>query len=247
MHPRLRLPRVVAARVAAQAAGVHGFDLDTQRVASLPAFQGVRVWQDFCTEVEARALLEAIEGARFAPAQSGKSKQHFGAKVNFKRRKLASAGFQGLPPYVRWIEARLAERVAGEAARLRRVFDSFRATDAFVLRYAPERDSNLDFHVDDTFAYGEGIFGLSLESDSVLSFVPDVPPEIAPEETIVRVPLPARSGVVLCGPARTAWQHGILAEDVRARRTSVTLRTLGDDLAETDAGRRWRELVDGEA
>jgi alkylated DNA repair protein alkB family protein 4 len=231
MHPPLALPRRVEAHVAENPDRIPTFDLATQCVADVPGFTGVWVWQDFYSEAEARGLLDAIEQAPFAAAQSGKTKQHFGAKVNFKRRKLSTRSHVELPPYVRSIEARLAARVGGASGPANRAFASFAATDAFVLRYEPQRGANLDFHVDDTFAYGDAILGVSLESDSVLTFVPDSTGADSFPDTIVRVPLPARSAVGLFGPARNRWQHAVLAQDVRARRTSVTLRTLAPGIA----------------
>jgi alkylated DNA repair dioxygenase AlkB len=244
MHPRLPLPRLVAARVAAEPP-VASFDLATQCTETVPGFVGVRVFEDFCSDAEARRLLAAIERTPFVAAQSGKLKQHFGAKVNFKRRKLSAQGLVELPAYVGWIETRLAERIAGAPEPVVSVFAGFEATDAFVLRYEPQRGANLDFHVDDGLAYGDGILGVSLESDSVLTFVPDpAQVELLPS-TIVRVPLPARSAVALCGPARSRWQHAVLADDLRARRTSLTLRTLGPGLAATSGGKQLRARVRG--
>ena len=125
----------------------------------------------------------------------------------------------------RWIERRLTERLGS-----REQGSGFEARDAFVQRYEPTRASNLDFHVDDEFVYGDAIVGVSLESDTVLTFVPrGVTEESLP--IVVRVPLPARSALVLRGAARRVWQHGILAADVVARRTSITLRTAGPGLA----------------
>lgn len=150
-----------------------------------------------------------------------------------------------------------------------RALAAFEATDVFVLRYRETAASNLDLHVDDTRAYGEAILDVSLESDSALTFArivadgnqrgarEDGEPRIVQngrvhcfDDTphsgrieIVRAPLPARSAALLSGPARFDWEHGILAYDIEGRRTSVTLRTLSDDLRESEDGRRVLELA----
>ena len=38
------------------------------------------------------------------------------------------------------------------------------------------------------------------------------------------------------GPARTRWCHGVSHRDIQGRRTSITLRTLGSAVGETEAG-----------
>jgi alkylated DNA repair dioxygenase AlkB len=177
--------------------------------------------------------------------------------VNFNKRKINPSAFRGLPDYAHWIDSRCRERVE-EAARvgdsdldsLRAALERFEPTDAFVLRYREADASNLDFHRDDDFAYGEVILDLSLETDSVLTFLeaPDrsgVPDRRGPSTgpTCVRVPLPARSLAVMHGPARFEWEHGVLARDIEGRRTSVTLRTLGDTLSGSAAGRRILEVA----
>jgi alkylated DNA repair dioxygenase AlkB len=192
-----------------------------------------------------------IDQSPFLRAQSGKLKQHYGARVNFNKRKINPSAFRGLPDYVHWIDARLRRRVEEEAPpadsnrdSLRAALARFEPTDAFVLRYHARDASNLDFHRDDEFAYGEVILDLSLETDSVLTFAenpergePGAPP------TYIRIPLPARSLAVLHGPARFDWEHGVLAGDIEERRTSITLRTLGDSLRDSGAGRRILEVA----
>jgi len=254
--------------------GVFAFDLDRQCTPDYAAFSGVRVYRDFFDPHESEQLLREIEESRFVPAQSGKLKQHFGARVNFNKQRVNLSGFEGLPDYVRRIEERLRERLSHPSddshpvgdphpadGALVRTLDGFETTDVFVLRYDARDASNFDLHRDDSFAYGETILDLSLESDSVLTFVrvPERDESCDPPGRLresahegfrdeewagaacVRVPLPARSLAVLYGPARFDWEHGILAYDVDGQRTSITLRTLSDTLRETEVG---RQLVD---
>ena len=122
-------------------------------------------------------------------------------------------------------------------SKLEEALERYRTTDVFVLRYYEDDQSNLDFHSDDVFAYGEVILNLSLESNSVLSFLE--------HETgaCVRAAIPARSLAVLFGAARYEWDHAILADDVSGRRTSITLRTLSDELRGTPDGQRVMALA----
>jgi len=224
---------------------IAAFDPTSQSCPGFPDFEGVHVLEELLTPPEADRLLEAIEGQPFRPAQSGKQKQHFGVRVNFNKRKVQAEGFEGLPAWAHWLEARTRARLrlpSRGAAALGRAMQAFRTTDVFVLRYREQDRSNLDFHVDDTFAYGEAILALSLESDSLMTFVRERPGPRerageAPGWDCVRVALPARSLSILYGAARFDWQHAMLAYDIRGQRTSITLRTLSPDLRETAVGR----------
>lgn len=231
---------------------LHFFDLDTQSVPSLPSFAGLRIYRDLFAPKEARELQAAIERQPFLPAQSGKHKQHYGPKINFNKRRMNPQGFHGVPAYAREIEDRMRARVSADTslhgsarALLEAALARFDTTDVFVLRYWPELSSNLDFHLDDDFAYGELIADLSLESDAWLSFLLGRPGSevrgsdaLVDEPICVRAPLPARSLAILYGPARFEWEHAVLAYDVLQRRTSVTLRTLGPTLRATEQGRQ---------
>lgn len=218
---------------------VHLFDAARQCAPTCPIFGGLVVWPDFVSEAEAARLLEEIESRPFKPAQSGKGKQHFGPRMNFRRQRMNLRNFEGLPSFAHELERRVRARAAlEEAPGLTQALDSYVTTDTFVLRYDAAQASNLDLHVDDTFAYGELILDLSLENDGWLTFL-DGDPQSGVDRAFscVRAALPARSMALLFGPARYAWFHGIRAEDTIGRRTSITLRTLGSELCSTDEGR----------
>ena len=225
---------------------IETFDSATQ---SASGFSGLCLVPDALTENEAARLLAEIERWPFSPAQSGKRKQHFGAKANFNKRKINPARFAGLPSYALVLEEKLKRAFAAlpaasaaEASQRKEALLRFETTDVFVLRYAETDQSNLDFHLDDEYAYGEGIIDLSLESDSVLTFIRRDAPDEEPA-ACVRAPLPARSAAFLFGAARYEWEHAILPYDIEGQRTSLTFRTLGPQLRETDAGRRILQIA----
>ncbi len=248
MDDPVPLPRLLAAdRIETAEPDIHLFDLEPGYAPTCPEFCGLLVLRDFVTPAEEIELLEQIEASPFQPSQSGKEKQHFGPKVNFNKRRIKLGAFRGIPDYGREIEAKMRRRLASRVEQdvaLRHALQQYETTDVFVLRYHPERRSNLDFHLDDTFAYGELILDLSLESDAALTFyrgrpkseVEDPAARNAPE-ACVRVPLPARALAVLFGEARYGWEHALLSTDVRARRTSITLRTLSPALRRSEGGR----------
>lgn len=257
---------------------IHAFDPISQTAPTCPAFSGVRLYPEAISASQEQALLEEIEQRPFSLAQSGKAKQHFGAKINFNKRKMNTKGFRGLPASAKRIEEIARDCIDADATlndECAHAVASFKTTDFFALRYFEEEGSNLDFHSDDRFGYGEAILDLSLESDSVLTFIrpryPNTQGPFAQESGIaksatyelpkaqeaskkpaaprgpldcVRVPLPARSIALLYGAARFDWEHAILAYDIRGVRTSITLRTLCEEIRKTEAGRNILALAD---
>jgi alkylated DNA repair protein alkB family protein 4 len=226
------------------------FEPGSQSARGCAGFQGVRVFPDFLSPSESDELLREIDRSEFVQAQSGKWKQHYGPKINFNKKKMNAKGFHGLPAYAAWLEDRLRQRAKSELAgdptdraRFAAALESFETTDVFVLQYFEREESNLDFHIDDTFAYGELILDLSLESDSLLTFLRKNPRAGSNAMECVRVPLPARSATVIYGQARFDWEHAILSYDIAERRTSITLRTLHEDLRRSEAGQSVIELA----
>ena len=239
-EPACLREREVVPGAAPDGSRVHLFDEAGQSVPGCPAFSGLLVWRDFVSERDAERLLADIETRPFKPAQSGKAKQHFGPRMNFRKQRMNARGFEGLPEWAHELERRVRARARAEVAPagLADALDAYVTTDAFVLRYEEARASNLDLHVDDTHAYGELILDLSLESDGWLTFL-DADPQCGVDRPFecVRARVPARSMALLFGPARYDWCHGIRALDIEGRRTSITLRTLGSSLRSTEEGR----------
>lgn len=255
-RPPIPRPRLLDAANAA----VPEFDLETQCAPNQPDFDGLRILPDFLSAREEAELLEQVERTPFVPSQSGRAKQHFGPRLNFNRRRVNAERFEGLPAYAFPLEERLRARVARDFAAadpVHAALEAYVTTDVFVLRYDTRKQSNLDFHLDDLYAYGELILDLSLESDATLSFYrgrPDgeVDYDGPVEEACVRAPLPARSLALLFGPARFEWEHALLAPDIEGRRTSLTLRTIGDAIRAEPVGaeileRARRPLPDRDA
>ncbi len=224
---------------------IHAFDPASQTAPTCPAFSGLRLYPEAISTSEEQKLLGELRQRPFTLAQSGKEKQHFGAKINFNKRRMNTTGFHGLPQSAKWVEEIARARIDADATRnneCTRAVASFRTTDFFALRYFEAEGSNLDFHSDDRFGYGEAIFDLSLESDSVLTFI-----RLQSQNgtvDCVRVPLPARSIALLYGAARFEWEHAILAYDIRGVRTSITLRTLSEEIRDTEAGQNILALAD---
>eukprot|EP00744_Colponema_vietnamica_P022699 GILI01032667.1.p1 GENE.GILI01032667.1~~GILI01032667.1.p1 ORF type:complete len:271 (-),score=-12.65 GILI01032667.1:30-842(-) len=176
-----------------------------------PPFHGLLFFPDFVTEEEEFELLHNIDLSPWKDSQSGRRKQDFGPQVNFKHRKIKMSTFTGLPAYSRFVVERFASSPG---------LEDFDVIEQGNLEYHSDRGAAVDPHFDDSWLWGRRIVGLSLCSDSFMTFL-DLNGRYA-----IRVPIPRRSLYVMDGSSRNNWLHAICREDVNGRRVCMTFREL---------------------
>lgn len=196
-------------------------------------FPGVLVYDDFITTSEEEELVSLIDSNPWKESQSGRRKQDYGPKVNFKRKKVKFGTFNGLPEFMQTI----VERLKG----LPKLSD-FSTVELCNLEYVPTRGSSIDPHYDDNWLWGERLVTLNLLSDTKLTMtchnqsnnsiklencLSDLNARL--HDLCVKVPLNRRSIVVLFGPARYTWMHGIERSDITSRRLCCTFRELSNE------------------
>ncbi|CAJ1063341.1 alpha-ketoglutarate-dependent dioxygenase alkB homolog 4 [Xyrichtys novacula] len=182
-------------------------------------FPGVFLQENFITEEEEKELITAMDQDVWNESQSGRRKQDFGPKVNFKKRKVRPGGFSGLPP----LSQKLVLRMHQE-----QTLAGFQPVEQCNLDYNPQRGSAIDPHLDDSWLWGERLVTINMLSNTTLtmSLEQGLPEAGLSEEVRVAVHLPRRSLVVLQGEARHRWRHAIHREDVHQRRVCSTYREL---------------------
>ncbi|XP_028400446.1 alpha-ketoglutarate-dependent dioxygenase alkB homolog 4-like [Dendronephthya gigantea] len=173
---------------------------------------GITVIEDFITKSEEEFMVEEIEKFPWRVSQSGRQKQDFGPKVNFKKKKLKTGNFTGLPSFIQFIVKRIHKDILQ--------LHDFHPIELCNLDYSPERGAAIDPHIDDTWLWGERLVTINLLSDTVLT--------LTNLEKLyeIRIPMPRYSLVILQGDARHVWMHGIKREDIKSRRIAITLREL---------------------
>ncbi|NXN18504.1 ALKB4 dioxygenase, partial [Indicator maculatus] len=224
-------------------------------------FPGVFLIEEFITEDEESEIVELMDRDDWKPSQSGRRKQDYGPKVNFKKQRLKAGSFTGLPSFSKKIVAQM------EACS---VLGGFFPVEQCNLDYRPERGSAIDPHFDDCWLWGERLVSLNLLSPTVLSMscdsedsiqlfptsrkenggrsLPGPPPAgrnagserteclVAPRlvpsrEVRVGIALARRSLLVLRGAARYGWKHSIHRRHIRRRRVGVTFRELSAEFS----------------
>ncbi|KAI7813518.1 alpha-ketoglutarate-dependent dioxygenase alkB homolog 4 [Triplophysa rosa] len=181
-------------------------------------FPGVFLWESFVSADEERELVAAMDENVWRQSQSGRRKQDFGPKVNFKKQKVRAGDFTGLPA----VSCCLVDRM-----RQKPLLASFKPVEQCNLDYDPIRGSAIDPHLDDSWLWGEHLVTINLLSNTVLTMSLDQGWEdMDTGEVRVAVHLPRRSLVVLFGEARHRWKHAICRNDVHGRRVCSTFREL---------------------
>ncbi|XP_064620505.1 alpha-ketoglutarate-dependent dioxygenase alkB homolog 4-like isoform X2 [Lineus longissimus] len=173
-------------------------------------FPGILIMNNFITEEEEQKLVQEIDEIPWVDSQSGRRKQDFGPKVNFKKKKLKLQVFSGLAPF---------SRLLIDSIKQIEKLKDFIPVEQCQLEYVPERGSAIDPHFDDFWLWGEHLVTLNLVSGTYLSMTHDDKPGV-----LVLVPMDRRSLITVFGPSRYEWKHGIRREDIRERRLAITFR-----------------------
>jgi alkylated DNA repair protein (DNA oxidative demethylase) len=173
--------------------------------------EGLVYEPELLTVDDERALLAEIEALRFDPivmhgVEARRTARHFGLDYDYERR----AAVEEAEPIPSWLEP-----VRAAAARLAGI-EPDDLVEGLVQRY-PE-GATIGWHRDAPM-FGT-VVGVSLLGPARVRFRRDV----GGERFVCEVEVAPRSGYVLAGPARTAWQHHV--PPTKSLRYSITFRTL---------------------
>lgn len=187
---------------------------------ALANIEGLYYASEYVSEDEESALLNAINASPWMPELSRRV-QHYGFKYDYRARSVDASMRIGTFPV--WLHT-LATRLRNDGFFLRT------PDQVIVNEYMPGQ--GIAPHVDCEPCFGETIVSLSLASGIVMSL------ENRENGEQFSVWLEPRSIIVLTGPARHAWTHGIarrkrdLIKSIsipRTRRVSLTFRTVIQD------------------
>ncbi|EDW28469.1 GL18936 [Drosophila persimilis] len=202
---------------------------------------GVLVQEQFLSKDEGSQLMTELDALRWDISQSGRRKQNFGPKTNFKKRKLQVGTFAGFPKSTEYVQRRF-----DEVPLLR----NFQTIEQCSLEYEPSKGASIDPHVDDCWIWGERVVTVNCLGDAVLTltvyeeqqagkynldlvaaYENELLEPLLPEERlsaykgkVLRIPMPNLSLIVLYGPARYQFEHSVLREDVVERRVCIAYR-----------------------
>lgn len=195
-------------------------------------YPGIYIQLDFLSESEEQYLLDNIENIPWELSQSGRRKQNFGPKCNFKKRRIRLGDFNGFPKCFQFVQNRF---------KTLDMLSDFQTIEQCSLEYDPLRGASIDPHVDDCWIWGERIVTVNLLSDSVLTMTwnqkrnkynldyiknwgATYEQDLNMSNYVVRVPMPRRSLLVIYGDARYNWEHQVLRKDIKDKRICLAYR-----------------------
>uniref|UniRef100_A0A1E1W9W6 Uncharacterized protein n=1 Tax=Pectinophora gossypiella TaxID=13191 RepID=A0A1E1W9W6_PECGO len=126
-------------------------------------YPGVYILLDFLSEEEEEIFMKNIDDMPWDISQSGRRKQNFGPKTNFKKKKVVSGKFDGFPAFSKFIQNRF-DNVP--------LLKDYQVIEQCSLEYDPSKGASIDPHIDDCWIWGERIVTVNCLSDSVLTMTP---------------------------------------------------------------------------
>lgn len=126
-------------------------------------YPGVFIQLDFITESEEAALAKNLDEIPWDTSQSGRRKQNYGPKTNFKKRKMVPGMFAGFPECTKFLQDRF-NNVS--------IMKGYETIEQCSLEYDPAKGASIDPHIDDCWVWGERVVTVNLLSDTILTMTP---------------------------------------------------------------------------
>ncbi|WKY01148.1 hypothetical protein Q1695_015280 [Nippostrongylus brasiliensis] len=172
---------------------------------------GLMVVHDFLSESEEAEIMEMIDGVEWVLSQSGRRKQDYGPKVNFKHKKVKTDSFVGMPEYADM----LLEKMRSISPEKLGNYIPFEMCN---LEYDESKKSTIEMHYDDTWIWGNRLISINLLSGSVMTLANEATHQLC------YVWMPHRSLVCMSDESRYSWKHAVLSQHIRGRRVALTMR-----------------------
>jgi len=127
------------------------------------SFYGIRLIEDFVSTEEEGKLIAHLDDIAWDVSVSGRRKQNFGPKANFKGRKAKLGNFRGFPECTRFVQERFASLG---------ILKDYKTVEQCAIEYRPVMGACIEPHIDDCWIWGERIVQLNLLSHAVLTLFP---------------------------------------------------------------------------
>lgn len=199
-------------------------------------FPGIYVKNNFLSKDECLNVMIEIDNQPWQKSQSGRRKQNYGPKTNFKKRKLQLGLFQGFPKFSSFIQERF-DTIP--------ILKNYQTIEQCSLEYDPINGASIEPHIDDAWIWGERVVTVNCLGDSYLTLTRykgdkskynlncvdeysndllKCDKSLLPDDIVVRIPMLEGSLIVMYGEARYEWEHCVLREDIEERRVCIAYR-----------------------
>lgn len=179
-------------------------------------FNKVLVISNHLSENDQKYLFDEVNKHEWKSSQSGRLKQDYGVKINYKKKKVKQENFT-FPLYKEFIEEKL-KIINNE------LFNTFTIDEIGNLFYKHEKGAHIEPHIDDSWIWGSRIIGINLLSDTKITFSKNI--SYNNKEFYVYADLPLKKGDIylMTNNARYSWYHSISKENLNNDRLVITLR-----------------------
>ncbi|XP_065314404.1 DNA N6-methyl adenine demethylase-like [Gordionus sp. m RMFG-2023] len=210
------------------------------------SINGVHLYPDSLSKTDEQILINIIDSLQWSGSQSGRRKQDFGPKINFKKQKiknhncikqnsdhniLTPSQFPGFSLLINILKNydiinNFTKFFIPEFKCYKNFDYPFIPVELCNLEYNPIRGSHIEPHFDDFWAWGPRLVTFNLLSDTVLTLSDnnDQPSQF------IEIYLPRRSLLIIEHEARYEWKHSIDPNNINERRIAITLREFSKEI-----------------
>lgn len=183
---------------------------------------GIYIENEFLTQNEEINLIEQINKNNWIDSQSGRFKQDYGPKVNFKKKKIKLNEFKGLPVYSKFLIDRFKNV---------KQLESFEPVELCNLKYENNRSACIEAHKDDCWLWGNRLITINLLSNTFLTLTNE---NLRLNDVCILIPLEQRCLLVLSDEARYDWLHEIKNYHIKSTRIAINIRELSQQFMDTN-------------
>ena len=182
-------------------------------------FDGIFIKPDIFNPQEEELIIKSLFGNKWIESQSGRKKQDYGPKINYKKQKISFENIS-FPSYKQLIEKKIKEI---------KCLDNFVIREMGNLLYSPDLGSHIESHIDHTWVWGKRIIGVNLLSDTKMTFSLDL--NLFNIQFLLEITIPIRGNsiYVMSDSSRYLWKHGIESENIKSDRVVITLREFNEN------------------
>jgi alkylated DNA repair protein alkB family protein 4 len=155
-------------------------------------------------------LIDELNKSEWLPSQSGRKKQDYGPKINYKKKKIKHSN-EPFPDYKNFIQNRL---------NTIEFLKDFAIDEIGNLYYEASMGAHIDPHIDHYWIWGDRIVGINLLSETFITF------SIEHDNFSYEIDLPIGTGdvYVMTEESRYIWKHSVKKENVNKDRIVMTMR-----------------------
>jgi DNA N6-methyl adenine demethylase len=198
-------------------------------------FEGFKLIKNFVNDEESKEIIQEVNSHGWVNSQSGRKKQDFGPKINYKKRKVKFIdGVENFPTYY--------DRIL--CNKINNYLPDFSTAEIGNLWYSPVLGSSIDPHIDDYWIWGR-IIGINFLSKTVMTFSKEFLLETKnnfnnenkqlddsnqPDNFMNKIlfeinfPIDPEDAYIMTGSSRYLWKHSIKRKNILAERVVITLR-----------------------